>query len=191
MPGLTAAAMFVVSLLFSFFIFTLWIRITLRYFHISALDPVSKLIHTFTDPLVKPLEKIKLKKSKVFKRFDVSDFIVLIIVETLKLICLSLLAFHQLMSFPLLVLYVLADLAMQPCDLLFLAIIVRIIMSFTNPGWSGPFADFLKILTDPLLRIGRRIIPDISGFDFSPYIMLMILKTVTLFINANLPWRIL
>ena len=65
-------------------------------------------------------------------------------------------------------LYVLADLIIQPCNLLFYAIIIRVIMSYANPGWQHPLADFLRLLTEPLLILGRKIIPDISGFDFSP-----------------------
>ena len=87
--------------------------------------------------------------------------------------------------------YLLADLIIQPCDMLFFAILIRVIMSFVDPNWQGPIADCLRIVTEPLLKLGRKIVPNISGFDFSPFIILMILKVITLFINANLPWRLL
>ena len=88
-------------------------------------------------------------------------------------------------------LYVLADLIIQPCNLLFYAILIRVIMSYVNPKWQHPATDFLRIITEPLLILGRKIIPDISGFDFSPIIMMIILKIITLFIGASLPWNLL
>lgn len=191
MAGLTAAGLFILSLMFSFYIYTFWIRIALRYFKVSSLNPVSKLIYTLTDPLIHPLEKLSPKPLTRRSKFSLYDFIALIGVEVIKITVLSLVAFHTLMPIPLFLLYVIADLTIQLCDLLFLAILARVIMSFVNPTWNSISADILKITTQPLLILGRKIIPDISGFDFSPYIILMILKTITLFINANLPWRLL
>ena len=64
-------------------------------------------------------------------------------------------------------------------------------MSYANPGWRHPIADFLRVLTEPLFILGRRLVPDISGFDFSPFVVMVILKIISLFINASLPWRLL
>ncbi|MFT4058323.1 MAG: YggT family protein [Legionella sp.] len=191
MSGLTTVALFLVSLLFSLLIFTLWLRIAVRYFRISALNPLSQLIHTITDPLIEPIQFVVKQKPKSGDLYDIPTIILLILVELVKIILISLIAFHGLMNIGYLVLYVLADLILQPCDLLFFVILIRVIMSFVNPAWNGPIADFLRIITEPLLKLGRKIIPDISGFDFSPFIILMILKVITLFINASLPWRLL
>ena len=35
------------------------------------------------------------------------------------------------------------------------------------------------------------MLPDISGFDFSPMVIMILLKIITLFINANLPLNLL
>ena len=42
MVGLTVVATFVVSLFFSLLIFSLWLRIALRYFRVSPLNPISQ-----------------------------------------------------------------------------------------------------------------------------------------------------
>lgn len=191
MPGLAAVGLFLVSLFFSLFIFCLWLRMALRYFRVSTLNPLSQLIHTVSDPLVKPTEFLLKQKPKPGQKYELATIIVLILVEAIKILLISLLALGGIMSLPYFLAYILADLIIQPCDLLFFAILVRVVMSFVNPLWKGPIADFLRLLTDPLLRLGRKIIPDISGFDFSPYFMLMLLKVITLFISANLPWRLL
>lgn len=191
MSGLTAVGLFIVSLVFSVLIFSLWLRMALRYFHISALNPLSQLIHTVTDPLVTPIQLVLKRKPKPSEKYNAATIITLILVEILKIFVLSIIAFHSLMPLGYFLLYVLADLIIQPCDLLFFTILIRVIMSFVNPAWSGPIEHILRTLTEPLLILGRKIIPNISGFDLSPFIILMLLKIITLFVNASLPWRLL
>ncbi len=191
MSGFTAVGFFLISVLFGLLIFSLWIRISLRYLRISPLTPFGQLIYTVTDPLVKPLLLLSKQKYKAGQKYDWIAFSTLIIVELIKIICLSLLAFHAVMPIVFLIIYLVADLIIQPCNILFFAILIRVIMSYANPHWQHPIADYLRILTEPLLIIGRRIIPDISGFDFSPIIIMIILKVITLFISASLPWGLL
>ena len=191
MSGFTAVGIFLTSLFFGLVIFTLWLRIALRYFRVSALSPFSQLILTITDPVVRPVNSLFKLKYQPGQKYDWMAFIILILVECLKIVCLSLLAFHTLMPVVYIFLYVLADLIIQPCDLLFYAILIRVIMSYAKPGWQHPVADFLRLLTEPLLILGRKIIPDISGFDFSPIVIMIILKVITLFISASLPWRLI
>ncbi|CAM2781761.1 Integral membrane protein YggT, involved in response to extracytoplasmic stress (osmotic shock) [Legionella steigerwaltii] len=191
MSGINAVILFVVSLFFSLVIFSLWLRIALRYLRVSALHPVSQLIYTITNPIVTPIQLLSKQPYKPGQKYDVPAFITLILVELLKIICISLLALHGLIPIGFIFLYMIADLVIQPCNILFFAILIRVIMSFVNPNWKGPTADFLRLLTEPLLKLGRKIVPDISGFDFSPFIILVLLKIITLFIMANLPWRLL
>lgn len=191
MSGLTAVVFFLTSLVFSLLIFSLWVRIALRYVRMSALSPFSRLISTITDPLIKPLTFLFKRKYTPGQRYDKLAFIMLVLVELIKIICFSLLVLHTLMPLFFIVVYVLADLIIQPCNLLFYAILTRVIMSYVNPYWQHPVADFLRLVTEPLLIWARKIIPDIAGFDFSPLILMVLLKIITLFITASLPLNIL
>ncbi|MBL7479475.1 YggT family protein [Legionella bononiensis] len=191
MSGFTAVGIFLTSLFFGLVLFTLWLRIALRYYRVSALSPFSQLILSLTDPVIRPVNSLFKLKYQPGQKYDWVAFIILILVEFLKIVCLSLLAFHTLMPIVYILLYVLADLIIQPCDLLFYAILIRVIMSYAKPGWQHPVADFLRLFTEPLLILGRKIIPDISGFDFSPIVIMIILKVITLFISASLPWRLI
>ncbi|MDP3269831.1 MAG: YggT family protein [Legionella sp.] len=191
MSGFTVVGFFLFSLIFGIIIFSLWLRIALRYFRVSSLNQFNRLIYTVTDPLVKPLNFIFKNHYKPGQRYDWPAFTVLLIVETLKIIVLGLVVFHIVIPFSYIILYVIADLIIQPCNILFYAILIRVLISFANPGWQHPIADFLRLLTEPLLVWGRKIIPDISGFDFSPFIILIVLKVITLFISAYLPGNLL
>lgn len=191
MSGFTAVGYFLISLFFGLIVFALWLRIALRYLRVSSLNPVSRLVLSLTDPVLIPVNSLLKQKYQPSQKYDWTAFALLIVVECFKLLFLSLIIFHAIMPIAYLVLYVLADLIIEPCNLLFYAILVRVIMSFVNPGWQHPVADFLRLLTEPLLQLGRKIIPDISGFDFSPFVVMIILKIITLFISASLPGKLL
>ena len=187
MSGFVSVGYFLFNLCFSLIIFMLWARIALRYFRISSLHPISHAIHSISNPLVLPFAMLIPVNKKQSSRYDWVSFAALVTTEVLKFILLSLLFLHGLMPVLYLFLFVIADLVAQPCNLLFYAILVRVIMSWVNPAWNHPISDILRIVTEPALRLGRRIIPDISGFDFSPFLIMVVLKIITLFISGSLP----
>jgi YggT family protein len=187
MSGIIAVSHFLVSLIFSLIIWCLWIRIALRYLRYSSLDPFNQLINTLTNPLTLPLHYILRVTYLPKNRFDWIAIIALLLIEFIKFITLGALVFYILIPFPYLCLFSLADLIIQPCNFLFYAVLFRVIMSYTNPNWRHPIAHFLHMVTNPLLVFGRKIVPNISGFDFSPIIIMTLLKVITLFISAYLP----
>jgi len=191
MHGLLTVGFFLSSLLFSFLLMVLWLRIFLRYERVSILHPVSQLIYRFTDPLIKPIEKVFVKQRKTLPRYDWICLGFIVFVEIIKFILLGLLAYRQLLPLPYILLFVIADLIVEPLNVLFYALLIRVIMSWVRPDWRNPVADLLNLLTNPLIRIGHRIIPDISGFDFAPYIMMVFLKVSTIFISASMPLPLL
>ena len=191
MHGLLVVGYFLFALFFSLLVFVLWTRIALHYFRISTLHPVSQTINALTNPIIMPLNHMfGISKTRI-NRYDWACFCVLVVVELLKFTAIGSIFIGARLPWSFLPLYTLADLIVQPCNLLFYAIIIRVVMSWVNPGWHHPIADLLRIVTEPLLRFGRRIIPNISGFDFSPYFMMVALKVITLFISASLPLNII
>lgn len=191
MSGLIAVSYFLFNLLFSFIVFVLWVRIALRYFRISNLHPISQGIHKLTNPIIMPLNNLIRTNKKRLSKYDWGCLCVLVFIELLKFELIDLIFLSQKLPWKFIPLYALADLIVQPCNLLFYAILIRVIMSWVNPMWQHPAADLLRIITEPLLRLGRLIIPDISGFDFSPYLMLAILQVITLFIGTLLPYHLI
>lgn len=186
MMGFISAAYFLINLFFTIILFVLWMRLLLRYFRISVLHPVSQVIDTLTNPIVNPINQL-IYGNTTPKQYEWVTLSYIVLVEIIKFICLSLIAYRALMPLPLLGLFVVADLIVQPCNLFFYLIIIRVIMSWVNPQWNHPVAGIINTLTNPLLRLGRKIIPNISGFDFSPFIIVIGLKIITLFISASMP----
>lgn len=187
MSGLVAVGYFLFSLVFGLLCFVLWARIALRYFKVSALHPLSQTIYTLTNPVVMPFTRLMASKTTKPSPYDWPSFGVLLIVELLKFTTIGLLFLNHLLPWNLLLLYILADLIVQPCNLLFYAIIIRLIMSWVNPQSQHPIGLLLKTVTTPILALARRHIPEIAGMDFSPFITLIVLEIITLFIRASLP----
>lgn len=190
MSGFVAVGYFLFSLLFGFLIFILWARIALRYIRLSALHPISQSVFAITNPLVLPFSYVLRSHPTRLSRYDGPGICALIVIEMLKFITIGLLQFGTVLPWSIILLYTAAELITQPCNLLFYAILIRVIMSWINPMWRGPIADILRLITDPLLYLGRRFIPDIAGLDFSPLIVMVCLQVIMLFISASLPMHL-
>lgn len=63
--------------------------------------------------------------------------------------------------------------------LLWLLILARVIISWTNPRGGGSLVAFVYQITEPILAPIRRVIPPTSGFDWSPLIAMLILGAIT------------
>lgn len=186
MAGLVSVGYFLFSLIFNLAIFILLVRIILRFFRISSLHPFAHMIYDLTNPIIEPVEKL-FKSAKRVHPNDWFSLGVLFFVELVKFILLGLLLYKTFLPFTYLILFASADIVVQLCNLLFYIILIRLILSWVNPTWNHPSLDIIKFVTNPLFALGRRIVPNISGFDFSPFIILIILKVITLFISASLP----
>ena len=187
MSGLLAVGYFLFALFFSLLSFVLWTRIALRYCKISALHPISQSIHAITNPIVMPFtHKLTNPKARL-SRYDWPCFSVLVIVLLLKYIAIGSLFMGVMLPWSFLPLYTLADLIIEPCNLLTYAIIIRVVMSWVNPSWQNPIADVIRQITTPPLHWASQYLPRTSGLDFSPVVVLILLKIITLFINASLP----
>lgn len=188
MAGLLSVGVFLTTLIFSLILFVLWVQVILRYYRVSLLHPVSLAVYRITSPVMGPIARRVSGNKKRPPRYDWVCLGFIVLIEFLKFLLLGWLTYQIVIPFAYLMLFVLADLIVQPCNLLFYALLIRVILSWVNPQWRlHPAAGVLTLVTDPLILLGRKIIPDISGFDFAPFIIMIILKVITLFISANMP----
>lgn len=63
--------------------------------------------------------------------------------------------------------------------LLWLLILARVIISWTNPTGGGTLTAFVYQVTEPILAPIRRVIPPTSGIDWSPLIAMLLLGALT------------
>lgn len=187
MSGLLSVGYFLFALFFSLVSFVLWARMACAYFRISPFHPVAQGIYRLTNPILMPITH-KLSQKKMGRmRYDWPCFSLLVFVELLKYTAILTLFLGIKLSWEFLAIYTMADLIVQPCNLLFYAILIRVIISWVNPIGRHPALEVIYMITEPMFRLVHRYIPIMAGFDFTPMILMILLKVVSLFISASLP----
>lgn len=64
-----------------------------------------------------------------------------------------------------------------------LLLIARVVLSWTNPRGGGGLVAFIYQATEPILAPIRRILPPTGGIDWSPLIALLILGVLLRFVT--------
>lgn len=57
-------------------------------------------------------------------------------------------------------------------------ILLAVVMSWLRQGSGSSFARFVYSLTEPVLEPIRRMLPEIAGLDFSPMVLLLVLRAI-------------
>ena len=64
------------------------------------------------------------------------------------------------------------------CEVLTLAILVRVILSWFSPGPTNMLTNILYQTTEPILAPLRRIIPRVGMLDFTPLVAVILLQLI-------------
>ena len=67
---------------------------------------------------------------------------------------------------------------------LWVLLLARVVISWTNPSGGGNLVAIIYQLTEPILAPIRRVIPPTSGIDWSPMIAMLILAIVSRVVYA-------
>lgn len=59
------------------------------------------------------------------------------------------------------------------CWIFIVAILLMVIMSWIAPNVYSPATELARVLTEPVLRPLRKVLPAMAGFDFSPMLAMM------------------
>lgn len=182
---------YLVQLVFSLITLMLWLRIAIRFFKINPFNSVAQTIFSLTNPVITPLEQVLVKNNASHKgRLDWVAFLVLAFTVLAKFLLIDVLLYNASIPGLGILLLTVAELIVQPCDLLFLAILIRAVISWVNPSWNNPVAAFLYAITEPLMSKCRSYLPDTSGLDFSPLVAMVLLKILTIIVHSLVPLNI-
>lgn len=189
MNALMTVVYFLFSIFFGIIAYALLIRAGLYYFKVSPFHQISQLVNTLTNPLVNISKKIlDLEKSRPVLPYNVLFTLVVVVIT--KYIIADIL-FYGGLPIDYLVICIFADLIIMPLKLIFYSVLIRAIMSWIRPDWRHPIHDILVLFTEPFLKLGRFLLPNVSGFDFSPLLILVVLQMLIIFISVSLPIRLL
>ena len=62
--------------------------------------------------------------------------------------------------------------------LLWLLLIARVVLSWTNPTGGGGLVAFIYQVTEPILAPIRRVLPPTGGIDWSPLVAMLVIGVV-------------
>jgi YggT family protein len=164
-----------IRLVFEIYIFLVMLRLILQMTRSDFYNPLSQAIVKITNPPLLPLRR-------VIPGLWGIDLASVVLMLSLKVIEYLLIVFLVGKQAPLAGLFILAaaELARLAIYIFLGAIFIGIIVSWINPhaAYQNPAAALAQSVSNPLLRPARRLLPPISGFDFSPILVIFLLMAV-------------
>lgn len=173
----TDPLVFLIDTLCSLYILAVMLRFLLQWTQADFYNPISQFLVKITHP---PLRIIRRFVPSV-GRIDSSTLLLALVLQILanfailavKGVSISILAL-VILSF--------TDLLKMVLDIFVYAIFAGAILSWFAPGGYGGASSLLYNLTDPLLNVCRRVMPDLGGIDLSPLAALVLLQLAKMMI---------
>lgn len=170
------AGVFLVQSIFDLYIFILLLRVILQWVNIDSYNPLFILVAKLTNPPLRPI-------CRMIPSLNGIDFAAIILLLGLEMLKIAFLVWIQINTTPhLLGLVVLAfaELLNQLINIFFYAVIALTILSWISPLTHGPFIEILVRVSEPLIKPIRGMLPSVGGLDFSPLILIVCLKLLTM-----------
>ncbi|MDD2739358.1 MAG: YggT family protein [Methylomonas lenta] len=173
----TDPLVFLIDTLCSLYILAVMLRFLLQWTQADFYNPISQFLVKITHP---PLRIIRRFVPSV-GRIDSSTLLLALVLQILA--NFAILAVKG-MSISILALVILSftDLLKMVLDIFVYAIFAGAILSWFAPGSYGGASSLLYNLTDPLLNVCRRVMPNLGGIDLSPLAALVLLQLAKMMI---------
>lgn len=173
----TDPVVFLIDTLFSLYILAVMLRFLLQWIRADFYNPVSQFLVKVTHP---PL-KIMRRFIPAIGRIDSSSLLLALSLQMLA--NFSILAIKGVsISFVALTLLSFTDLLKMLMDIFVYAIFAGALLSWFAPGGYNSVSSILYSLTEPLLNVCRRVLPDLGGIDLSPLVALVLLQLAKMMI---------
>ena len=175
------ASSFLIRTLFDLYIFVVMLRFLLQLMRADFYNPISQFVIRATQGPLRPLRQVLPSVRGV----DTASLVLMLILGILKILLVTGM-YRQVPPFATMLILAAADIARLLLNVFFWAIVIRIVMSWVNPGARNPISSLVGSLTEPLLERARRVLPPMSGFDLSPIPVLIVLQLAQILVVAPL-----
>ena len=175
------ASTFLVRTLFDLYMIVVMLRFLLQLVRADFYNPISQFVIRATQAPLRPLRQVL----PSVRGIDPASLALLLILGVLKLVLMTGVR-GDMLPFATMLILAVADVARLMLNVFFWAIVIRIVMSWVNPGGRNPVNNLVGSLSDPLLERARRILPPMSGFDLSPIPVLIVLQLAQILVVAPL-----
>jgi YggT family protein len=173
------AGVFLINTVFGTYILIVMLRLLLQLVRGDFYNPVSQFLVKATNPVLVPLRRV----IPGLFGIDFASVLLLLTLQILQIVLVGLIKGYAFQPLGLVVMSI-AELASLTLNIFFFSILIQVILSWVNPGTYNPVTALLYGLNEPLLRPARRLIPPVSGFDFSPLVVGVALKLLEMTVIA-------
>ena len=171
---LLSPLMLIINTLFDLYILLVLLRFLLQMLRADFYNPVSQFIVKLTTPPLKMMRRV-IPSVGGQDAASIVLCLLLIYAKFLLMRALSIPAVHiggvmapLSVSYGGLLVFSIADLVALLLTVFLVAIIIKVILSWVNPGHYNPVIGLVDRLAEPVLRPVRKIVPPIGGLYLSP-----------------------
>jgi YggT family protein len=168
---MTDPVIFLIDTLFSLYILAVLLRFLLQYSKSDFYNPISQFVIKVTHPPLKILRRFVPAVGKI----DMSSLVLVIGLQMLADFSILLLKGVNVGIAALIILSI-TQLISLLINIFIYAIFARALLSWIRPDGFDATSSILISLTDPILNICRKFIPDMGGIDLSPLAALLLLQ---------------
>jgi YggT family protein len=168
---MTDPAIFIIDSLFSLYILAVLLRFLLQWCAADFYNPISQFLVKATHPPLRFLRRFV----PAVGRIDTSSLVLVLGLQMLADFSILLLK-GVAISIGALTILSLTQLISLLINIFIYAVFARAILSWINPGTFNAASSILYSLTEPMLNLCRKFIPDMGGIDLSPLAALMLLQ---------------
>ncbi|MDD5271625.1 MAG: YggT family protein [Methylovulum sp.] len=168
---LTDPIILIVDSLTSLYILAVLLRFLLLWCGTSFYNPIAQLLLKVTHPPLRILRRF----IPSIGRIDTSSLVLMLFLQMFANFIILILKGVMVNVAALTILSV-SDLVALLANIFIFAVFARALLSWINPGAYDSASSILAALTDPLLNICRKFIPDLGGIDLSPLAVLLFLQ---------------
>lgn len=174
---MTNPAIFLIDTLVSLYILAVVLRFLLQWARADFYNPISQFLVKITHPPLKFLRRFVPSIGKI-------DTASVVLALGLQMIAdFSILMLKGVMvSIPALIILSFTQLVSLLINIFVFAVFARAILSWFDPSNYNPASSLLQTLTEPLLNLCRKVVPDLGGMDLSPLIALVVLQLAKMMI---------
>ncbi|NCF36417.1 MAG: YggT family protein [Gammaproteobacteria bacterium] len=185
---LLSPLMLIINTLFDLYILLVLLRFLFQMLRADFYNPVSQFIVKLTTPPLKILRRV-IPSVGGQDAASIVLCLLLIYAKFLLMRALSIPAVHiggvmapLSVSYGGLLVFSVADLVALILTVFLVAIIIKVILSWVNPGHYNPVIGLVDRLAQPVLRPVRKIVPPIGGLDLSPLLATLLVLVAKMLI---------
>jgi YggT family protein len=168
---LTVPLIFLIDSLFSLYILAVMLRFLLQWVKADFHNPICQVLVKATHPPLKLLRRFVPPMGKI----DSSSIVLALLLQMLTNVSILVLQGVKT-TFITLLIFSCTHLLELVLNIFIFAIFAQALLSWFNPNSYNPAFALLASLTDPVLKMCRKIIPDLGSVDFSPLAALLLLQ---------------